>query len=335
MRLNCCRLVQRTAVRLLVLAAVALAPASLLAQTNSGALDLLYPIGARATAMGAAYAAEQGSEAIWWNPAGISRLTKPEFGIDHFDNFILAGDAVSLILPAGAVGVFGIAARLFNYDTIPGTGQTGENIGITNPRSISLGATFAASFGQQFSAGLSFRVYQINVACSGVCSDALVTSPFTGFLDAGVQFRPSPTSPVQVGILLSNLGPDLQVHDQPQADALPARLHVGASYQPTSPGWDPAIRVKGTAEFVSSVALSSKELHVGAELGYTSGSTLLLVRGGYVVQAVTEGSERGTGPSLGLGIASGRVQVDLARIFETFSTNLGKPPTYISIRVGL
>ena len=335
MRLTRWRLTDRIAGRLLVLVAVGLVPASGRAQTNSGALDLLYPIGARATAMGAAYSAEQGSEAIWWNPAGISRMIKPEFGIDHFENFILAGDAVSLILPAGAVGVFGLAARLFNYDTIPGTGVAGESVGITNPRSISLGATFAASFGQRFSAGLSFRLYQINVACSGVCSDAIATAPYTGYVDAGVQFRPSPTSPVQAGVFLSNLGPNLQVHDQPQADALPARLHIGASYQPASAGWDPAVRVRGTAEIVSSVALSSKELHVGAELGYTSASTLLLVRGGYIVQAVADGSERGTGPSLGLGIASGRVQLDLARIFETFSTNLGKPPTYISIRVGL
>lgn len=336
MRLRCRSRARRCGGRLLALLAVALAPAAIRAQTNSGALDLLYPIGARATAMGSAYVAEQGGEAIWWNPAGIARLTKPEFAIDHFENiFVSGGDAVSFILPAGAVGVFGIAARLFNYDSLSTTSQTGEDIGISSPRSIALGASFAASFGQRFSAGLSLRVYQISVACSGVCSDVFATSPYTGYLDAGVQFRPSPTGPLQIGILLSNMGPNLQVHDQPQADALPARLHVGVSYQPTSATWDPALRVKGTAEFVSSMALSSKELHLGGELGYSSGSTLLFVRGGYVVQGATDGGERGTGPSFGLGLASGRVQVDLARVFETLSTNLGKPPTYISIRVGL
>jgi hypothetical protein len=336
MRLRCRSRARRRGSLLLALIAIALAPAAIRAQTNSGALDLLYPIGARATAMGAAYAAEQGSEAIWWNPAGIARLTKPEFAIDHFENFVVtSGDAVSFILPAGAVGVFGIAARLFNYDTFSTTDSTGRDIGSLNPRSIALGASFAASFGQRLSAGLSFRVYQISAACSGVCSDALATPPYTGYVDAGVQFRLSPTGPLQIGVLVSNMGPNLQVHDQPQADALPARLHMGVSYQPTSSNWDPALRVKGTAEFVSSMALSSKEVHLGGELGYTSGSTLLLVRGGYVTQGATEGGERGTGPSIGLGLASGRVQVDFTRIFETFSTNLGKPPTYISIRVGL
>ena len=338
MRLKCRSRARRRGSRLLALIGIgiALVPATVRAQTNSGALDLLLPIGARATAMGAASVAEQGSEAIWWNPAGLARLTKPAFALDHFENiFVTSGDAISFILPAGAVGVFGIAARLFNYDTLSTTSQTGEDIGITSPRSIAVGASFAASFGQRFSAGFSFRVYQLNVACSGVCADVFPTSPYTGYLDAGIQFRPSAAGPLQFGVLLRNVGPNLQVHDQPQADALPARLHVGMSYQPTSPSWDPSLRVTGTAEFVSSPALSSKELHFGGELAYTSGSTLLLVRGGYVMQGATGGGERGTGPSIGVGLASGRVQVDLARIFETFSTNLGKPPTYISIRVGL
>src|SRR3954471_15282520 len=70
------------------------------AQSNSAALDLLFPIGARSTAMGAAFATERGSEAIWHNPAGIARLTKAEFGIDHFSTFQLENAAaVSLAFP--------------------------------------------------------------------------------------------------------------------------------------------------------------------------------------------------------------------------------------------
>lgn len=319
----------------LALLAFLVAPMPTGAQSNNGGLDLLLPIGARATAMGTAFAAEQGSEAVWWNPAGIARMTKPEFALDHFQNtFIKGGEAVSLILPAGAIGVFGIAARLFSYDSSATTTGNAEEVGISRPRSVALGASFAASFGQRLSAGVSFRVYQLSVPCSGICSEVFSTSFTSSTVDAGIQFRPTPTSPAQIGVLLSNIGPNLQVHDQPQADALPARLHVGASYQPTSPSWDPALRVKGTAEFVSTPAFSSREFHFGGEVGYLSGQTTLQIRAGYVLQT-SNGSEGGTGPSIGLGLSSGRVQLDLARIFETFSTGLGSPPTYISIRVGL
>src|ERR1700737_791520 len=98
--------------------AVVLIPRVAQAQAVNGALDLLLPIGARATALGRAFVAEQGSEAIWWNPAGLARLSKPEFAIDHFSNInVTGGEAVSLIFPASPVGVFGISARLFNYDS--------------------------------------------------------------------------------------------------------------------------------------------------------------------------------------------------------------------------
>lgn len=306
------------------------------AQTNSGALDLLKPIGARATAMGAAYAAEQGGDAVWWNPAGLARMTKPEFALDHFaDVFVASGDAISLILPAGAAGVFGLEARLFNFDTTSTTTGTGEEIGITTPRSISVGATYAASFGPRFSAGLSLRFYQFKVACSGACADIFATDPYTGYLDAGLQFRPSPSGPLQFGVVLSNLGPNLQVHDKPQADALPTRIHLGGSYRPTSAAWDPALHLAGTAELVSSLAFSSKEVHVGGEVAYASGTTMLFARAGYVLQAQGADGERNTGPSFGAGIASGRVKIDFARVLETVSTGLGVPPTYISIRLGL
>ncbi|MEP7000582.1 MAG: hypothetical protein ABI969_08875 [bacterium] len=335
MPLRCCIRARRGSV-LLALALLVTAPVRARSQSNSGALDLLKPIGARATAMGTAYTTEQGSEAVWWNPAGIARMAKPEFAIDHFADIFIVGDAISVILPAGAVGVFGISARLFNYDTASTTPLNSPDIiGTANTRSIALGATFAAAFGQRLSAGMSLRVYQFSVVCSGVCGEGFATDPYSGFLDAGVQFRLTPSGPLQVGAVLSNIGPDLQFHDQPQADGLPARVHLGLSYLPTSAGWDPLLKVKATAEFVSSLALSSKELHVGGEVGYASGSTQLFARGGFVLQAASDGGARGTVPSFGLGLANGRVQVDIARVFETLSTNFDKPPTYISIRVGL
>jgi len=83
---------------------------------------------------------------------------------------------------------------------------------------------------------------------------------------------------------------------------------------------------------VSALDFANSELHVGGQAGYKAGSATLIVRGGYVWQ---QGGGIASGPSLGLGLASRRVQLDLARIFEDFSSALGKPPTYISVRVGL
>ena len=64
------------------------------------------------------------------------------------------------------------------------------------------------------------------------------------------------------------------------------------------------------------------------------GETSLYLRGGYFMQQAQD-AESATGPTLGLGLANRRVQFDFARIFESFSTGLGKPPTYISVRIKL
>jgi hypothetical protein len=304
------------------------------AQANEGALDLLIPIGARATAMGTAFVAEEGSEAIWWNPAGIGRLARPELAIDHLENFLFKGDALSLIAPIRGLGAIGVSARLFNYGEQENTEGENNPIGTTLLRSIVVGGTFAATFGPRATAGLTYRVYQFRRDCSGFCENLVEGTSATSAVDVGVQFQPIPSQPLRIGVELRNLGPRLQVRDQPQADAIPARLQIGASYDPVFKGMPPELKLRVTAELASRPSLTEEEFRVGAQASYAAGSSRLMIRGGYVVQPSANG-ESASGPSLGLGLSSGRVQLDLARVFDDLSSALGKPPTYVSIRVGL
>jgi hypothetical protein len=308
----------------LALLAVAIVPALGHAQANSGALDLTYPIGARATSMGTAFVAEQGSEAAWWNPAGIARMIKPEFALDHFDTFFIKGDAASFIIPAKPIGVFAISARIFDYGPIGVTDTLNNPLGDFPNRTIVLGASFAADFGSSFDAGVTYHLYR---------GQAGLTPAYgTSAVDAGIQYRPSPTTPLRIGFEVRNFGLPLQVHDKPQSDELPTRLHLGASYDPTFSQLPKELATRLTAEVVGDQTLGNLELRMGGQLSYAAGASHLLIRAGYVKQQVSSAL---TGPSLGLGLTSGRVQLDLARIFESFSTGLGTPPTYISIRVGL
>jgi hypothetical protein len=302
---------------------------------NNGALDLLIPIGARSTGMGTAFVAEEGSESIWWNPAGIAHMSRAEFAIDHFENFIVKGDAISMVAPIKRLGTIGLTARLFNYcDDCQASNLAGDATGSLYFRSNVVGATFATTFGPALTAGVTYRLYQFRSDCSGYCEAAALGTSTTSAVDVGAQFRPLANTPLRLGFELRNVGLGLQIKDKGQADALPTRLHVGASYDPTFKRLAPEVRIRTTAELVSSVGLDNPELHVGAQLGYAAGASLLIIRGGYVAQQ-SNGGESSTGPSIGLGLAAGRVQLDLARIFESFSTGLGKPPTYISVRVTL
>ncbi|MES2176503.1 MAG: hypothetical protein V4550_01460 [Gemmatimonadota bacterium] len=311
-------------------------------QANSGALDLLFPMGARGTALGFATVAETGGESIWSNPAGLARLTKPEFAVDHFVLFpVESGLGASIVLPAGAVGVFGISARLFDYGSAEARDEFDEVLGITSTESRLIAGTFAAAFGDRLNAGIAFRLYNLGNPCSGLCPPKIVSVSSTNpYLDAGIQFRPSATSPFMFGAELSNIGPDFQLNDQPQSDAAPSRVHFGASYAPAAPSFDPLLHVRATGEVVmtprrlfSTPDLSKTEIRAGVEATYVSANTTLALRGGYVKQS--DEAAPGRGPSFGIGLSRERIHVDFTRIFERFSTDLGVVPTYISIRVGL
>lgn len=321
---------RRLALRAFVIVFAALFPAVARAQANSGALDLLLPIGARSTAMGAAFVAEQGSEAVWWNPAGIARLTTPEFALDHFETFFIKGDAVAIILPIRGVGALGISARLFNYGEFEGTDSVATEQGLLLSRTLVAGATFSSSLGSRLDAGVTYHLYQGRNDCTGVCRDA--TSFATSAVDLGLQLRPFNGRALRLGLAVRNVGPRLQVKDQAQADALPTRINLGASYDPVFPGIPRDLAARLTAEVVTNATFAAPELHMGVQVGYSSGKSRVVGRAGYVIQQESSGA---TGPSLGFGLASGRVQLDVARVFETFNTGLGVPPTYFSIRLGL
>lgn len=311
---------------LLGLLVLLLAPALARAQANSGALDLLFPIGARATGMGTAFVGEQGSESVWWNPAGLARMTKPEFALDHFATFIVKGDAASFILPVKPIGVFAISARLFDYGTIEGRDTSDNPTGDLPSRTWVLGASFAADFGSSVDAGVTYHLFRGEAGNEPAFG--------TSAIDVGIQYRPVSTMPLRIGFEVRNIGLSLQVNDKPQADAIPTRLHLGASYDPIFAQFPKELTTRMTAEVVSDKSGQNREIRLGAQLGYAAGPSHAFVRAGYVRQE-GGGSALLAGPSLGLGLTSGRVQLDLARIFESFSSGLGTPPTYISIRVGL
>src|SRR5215213_323388 len=92
------------------------------APAEEGALFLLVPVGARAVGMGqAVVAAEDGSEAVWWNPAGLARLEKREAAIHHQRGIGHTADAISVIVPSSLLGVIGLSAHLLNFGTVAST----------------------------------------------------------------------------------------------------------------------------------------------------------------------------------------------------------------------
>jgi hypothetical protein len=291
----------------------------------AGALELVLPVGARAEGLGEAVAADYlGSESIWWNPAALAREASREAAIHHSQTFAVTGDALTLVVPAPPVGVLALSADLYSYGTQDVTDATGT-YGTITPRATIFAVTFAGHVGPHVSVGLNYKFYERGINCSGGCSGLPTQGTSTTALDFGAQFRPLNDSSLYVGVALRNVGPPLQVNDAPQADPLPTRLDIGVTYQPRIPALGPDAEVRFGAGIVNSIPATGPGFRLGADLGWEQ---KLHVRAGYIYEG-----PGGSGPTIGLGASTGRLVIDIARMFSDNVAGTGQPPTFLSLRL--
>lgn len=302
------------------------APVAGAQQGSEGALFLLLPVGARSVGMGQAVSADRpGTEAVWWNPAALARLDKREVAIHHSQSVIGTGDAVALALPSQLLGVLTASINMTNFGetdaTDPEQGTTGKIL----LRSFVYAATYATPIGDRLNAGITYKVLQFRVDCTGSCGPTGNLSASSSALDAGLQYDLGAYFPATIAVAVRNIGPRLQVNDRDQADALPQRLQIGISYRVPSMdryARDTELRVAG--DVIGDVRLGSTAARLGADLTWRK---TVHLRGGYAF----DDSETG-GPSAGIGFALGGLVVDIARLFEGFSADAGQAPTYLSLR---
>ena len=322
----------RLRVRLLVTVAAALVAAgtSLPAQTGiakEGALFLLVPVGARSIARGqAAVATRLGADGVWWNPAALGWLNRREAAIDHAKNAFIAGDAVEAVFPAGRAGVLGASLLYFNFGEQAATDEFGNTTGTIYPRAVVVAGSYAATFGDRVSAGVSYKLIRHSQTCGGACQNQTTFSVSTSAVDFGMHAVVGDSRRWTLGGAIRNAGFGLQTIDREQTDPLPARIHLGVDYLFGSlAGSLPGGSLHATAEMVNQLDLDSPAFRIGGELGIAD---RVFLRGG----ALT-GSSDGSNASIGFGVKQGTLSLDFARTFGALPSEAGEPPTYVTLRV--
>src|SRR6266516_4663922 len=272
--------------------------------------------------------------AIFLSATGSLGLTAQAIASDGAQN---AG-ALFLLFPVGAraVGMGQSAVTLEGSGEAvfwnPGglaTMETGEFA--LHSASLVAGATNAltAFFPRRGIGVFGGAVYRVD--CSGDCTTVPAGLGVTHALDVGGQFTVGETQALRIGFVVRNIGFPLQVNNRDQADPLPARLVVGALYRidfRAFPGGDGKQRLdlKVAADVESPWGeVGTPQARLGVDVGY---QRLLRLRGGYAF--VHDGLG---GPTVGLGVASGSIGVDLAHPFLTGSSLVTANPTYLSFRV--
>src|SRR5216117_886706 len=299
---------------------------------NAGALFLVFPVGAQAVGMGQTATASAGrGKAAFWNPAGLATLADDEFALHSATLVAGRSNVLSAYFPSRGIGVFGGSVYLVDYGDLDRTDQNGNTIARIAPRNFEFLASYATNLTGSFVFGISYKLVQFRVDCSGDCRDFPAGTGATHAVDVGGQFTVGPGGPLRIGIVLRNVGFRLQVNNQAQADPLPTRLAVGALYdmrlRPVTGGsLEQAFDVKLAADVDSPWGQAGQsETRIGLDIGYQK---LVRVRAGYAF--VQDGL---SGPSVGLGVESGSLGVDLARAFLTGSDLQADNPTFFSFRV--
>lgn len=297
---------------------------------QEGALFLLLPVGARSVGLGQAVVADRpGSEAVWWNPAAIGAATRREAAIHHSQSVVGTGDAVTILVPSSLLGVLALSVNIFDYgEQELNPNPTGPDVGVGTiiPRSFIYAATYATSLGSYVTAGLTYKLVQFRIDCTGPCPD-IAFSATTSALDLGAQFMVKKSVPLVIGVAARNLvGLKLQVNDGPQSDPLPKRLQVGVQYRIDLARVAPETAVRVAFDLADGIEVGNPAPRFGADIAFRE---RFHVRGGYAVEASK--SEAG-GPSIGLGISAGNLVFDVARIVTGLSADAGKSPTFLSLR---
>jgi len=275
--------------------------------------------------------AEGHSESAFGNPAGLATMETNEFALHSATLVAGRSHVLGVYFPSRGIGVLGGAVYLVDYGDMDHTDDNGNTIGRIASRNFEFLASYSTALAGSVAFGLSYKLVQFRVDCSGDCRGVATGQGTTHAIDLGGQFRVGPGGPLRVGVALRNIGFKLQVQNKPQADPLPARLAIGAQYHvllPARDGAPPGERfdLKLAADVDSPWGHQGQsELRFGFDVGY---QRLVRVRAGYAF--VQDGL---SGPSVGLGLENGSIGVDLARTFLTGTDLLIENPTFFSFRV--
>ena len=171
---------------------------------TAGAQELLIPVGARDLALGgSSVASTNGVDAIYWNPAGLAKITSVEAMFSHLNYIADIGVEYGVVgINTGDFGNLGFSLKSLSFGNIPvttedlpdGTGQT------YSPTYLTLGVTYARMLSDRISVGATVNI--INESIQNTSANAV------GF-DIGVRYDGIGTPGLNLAVVLKNVGTNI------------------------------------------------------------------------------------------------------------------------------
>jgi len=246
-----------------------------------GGQSLKIGVGARAAGMGEAYVAiADDATAVYWNPAGIARLSGQSISINHtaWPANMLFDQAAYVFSVKWIPGMLGVNVRALTMSRdIVRTTYLPEGTGETfDAGEWAYGITYARALTDKFSAGFSINYVQTGLAD---VKGSSTTFDFGTLYDVGVLGA-------KIGMAIQNVGSDMTFLEEKVK--MPVFFRVGGSFDLFEMGEN---RLITAAEFTHPPD-NSEKLNLGAEYSFHD---YLFLRGGYKMNYDTEGLTAGFG----------------------------------------
>lgn len=294
------------------------------AVAESAAPSLTIPPGARANGMGEAYVSvADDATAAWWN-AGAMAFQKNRNLAFMYSPLVpdLASDVnyqfLGYTAPAGKSGVWGLHLIYLTYGKSIATDTEGNTLREFTSWEGALTGSYAMKFGDNVGVGLSLKYIRVSLAPADVTQDNVEGSGSSFAVDVGSKWK-LPNQHLDLGLAVSNMGPDIAFIDREQSDPLPFTGRLGAAFTPISDDVSNLLvtadieqslvwLIQGNNADGSSPVRRSAIYHAGAEYRYVN---LLAGRIGYVYDK--DGDFKA--PTYGLGfIYKDKLSLDYANV---------------------
>jgi len=223
--------------------------------------------------------------------------------------------------PVGSMGTLGANFTFLSYGTIVTTGETSsEATGTINPFDAAFTLSYGTRASRNLAIGLSAKVIYSRLSVVGAGQEVGRGQGTSFAAEGGILYNLSRR--LRLGIVMTNLGPNMSYIDAAQSDALPRNLAVGFAYRLVDSPYNRLTLVGEINKLMTSLGDGfSQEMreaveNVGMEYWYGS---LLALRAGYIYDQ--EGQVKT--PTLGVGLQyKGKYRLDFAYIPSSQNTPL-------------
>jgi len=176
-------------------------------------------VGARAASMGEAYtAATGGAEALYWNPAALSRVKGRTVTFMHAAYIASTYYDYGAYAQRAGEGTFAIGLKYFSAGEMTETDALGAEVGRFSPKDSEVSFGYARPV-RDFSLGFALKSIRSSV----------LDAAYTVAADIGVLSPAVYKDRLRIGAALFNVGGRLRYEDK--REKLPAGLRLGAAYE--------------------------------------------------------------------------------------------------------